>query len=445
MMSRLTKRQLVAFVLVTSVSIGVMAASYVRLPELVGIGRYEVVVTVPETGGLYPKSVVTYRGQDVGVVKDLELQPGGAVDVTLSIDDGVEIPADARVQVRSASAIGEQYLNFVPDGPSSDVLEDGDHVDAGEDAIPTSTGELLSSMNDFFASVPRDDLQTVLRELDAAFAGTGEDLAELLDAGATFQDAADADLEPTLALIDSLEPVLAQQAELSPEVRQWARDLDTFTAQLAASDDTLRSVLESGGPVAKEVVALVEDLDQPLPRLLTDLSLAGQVLEVYIPSVEHTLAVLPAAVEMHFSAFPRERYDDAYPEANLSFKLSVNNPPTCRTGFEYAGEHRSPKDLSPAPLPQDSWCKVPADDPRVVRGARNQACPNDPSRRAATAAGCGLVFQRAGGSGSADLTFYDDDTGRLMAPDGTYYRVTSGQSVPESWQAYLVELTGAGT
>src|SRR5690606_18096346 len=119
MMSRLTKRQLVAFVLVTSISIGIMAASYVRLPELVGIGRYEVVVTVPETGGLYPKSVVTYRGRDVGVVKDLELQPGGAVDVVVSIDDGVEIPADAQVQVRSASAIGEQYLNFVPDGPSS--------------------------------------------------------------------------------------------------------------------------------------------------------------------------------------------------------------------------------------------------------------------------------------------------------------------------------------
>jgi len=439
MMSRLTKRQLVAFVIVTALSVGIMAAWYVRIPQLVGIGRYEVVVTLPETGGLYPKSLVTYRGRDVGVVKDLSLQAGGSIDVVLSIDNGVEIPRDAQIQVRSASAIGEQYLNFSPDGPGGSVIEDGDHIEAGETAIPTSTGELLASMNGFFASVPREDLQTVLTELDTAFAGTGDDLTALIDAGTAFQDGADANLEPTLGLIGSLDPVLAQQVDLDPDVRQWAKDLDTFTAQLASSDQEIRSLLETGGPLAEEVVALVKDLDKPLPRLLTDLSLAGEVLEVYIPAVEHTLAVLPGAIEMHMSSFPRDRWDDAYPEANLSFKLSVNNPATCRTGFENAGKQRSPKDLSPAPIPQDSWCKVPHDDPRVVRGARNQACPN--GGYAATAAGCGLIFQRS----KSDVAFYDSSTGRLMAPDGTYYRVpTEAQAVPGSWQDYLVGLAGAG-
>lgn len=441
-MSWLTKKQLVAFFLVTGISIGVMATYYVRLPELVGIGRYEVVLSLPETGGLYPKSLVTYRGKDVGVVKALSLREGGEVEAVLSIDDGVDIPADAEVQVRSASAIGEQYVNFIPTRSGGVHLEDGDHIDAGEAAIPTSTGELLSSINDFFTSVPREDLQTVVQELDAAFTGTGDDLSKLLDAGMKFQDFADTNLEETTALIDSLDPVLAKQIELEPEIRQWARDLDSFTEQLASSDKALRSILETGGPVADEVVALIDDLDQPLPRLLTDLSLAGQVLEVYIPSIEHTLAVLPAAIEMHYSSYPKERKDDAYPEANLSFKLSVNNPATCQTGFEYAGRQRSPKDLSPAPLPQDSWCKVPHDDPRVVRGARNQPCPNEPGRRAATAAGCGLIFQR---DGKADDTpsvgFYDPKTGRFMTSDGEYYRVSPDrQRVPSSWQAYVVGL-----
>src|SRR3546814_500315 len=129
-----------------------MAASYVRIPELLGIGRYEVTVSLPATGGLYPKSLVTYRGQDVGTVTRLTLREGGAIDAVLSIDEGVDIPEDARVEVRSASAIGEQYINFVPEGDGARTLRDGDRIEAGAASLPVSTGVLLESVNDLFTS-----------------------------------------------------------------------------------------------------------------------------------------------------------------------------------------------------------------------------------------------------------------------------------------------------
>ena len=47
---------------VTLIAGGVMAFGFVNVPALFGIGRYNVTLELPASGGLYPTSVVTYRG-----------------------------------------------------------------------------------------------------------------------------------------------------------------------------------------------------------------------------------------------------------------------------------------------------------------------------------------------------------------------------------------------
>lgn len=72
-MLRLNRRtwiQLSILALVTVVSCGAMAFNFMKLPAtLFGIGEYRVTVDLPQSGGLYQTSVVTYRGTDVGQVK----------------------------------------------------------------------------------------------------------------------------------------------------------------------------------------------------------------------------------------------------------------------------------------------------------------------------------------------------------------------------------------
>ena len=64
-MTRLIRWQLLIFSVVTVVGISVMAMSFLRVPDKFGIGRYQVSVDLPETGGLYASSNVTYRGSRV--------------------------------------------------------------------------------------------------------------------------------------------------------------------------------------------------------------------------------------------------------------------------------------------------------------------------------------------------------------------------------------------
>jgi phospholipid/cholesterol/gamma-HCH transport system substrate-binding protein len=447
MISASTRRQLVAFAIVTAVALSIMSVSYLRIPAALGFGQYDVEVDLAATGDLYSRAGVTYRGRDVGVVRSMELH-GEGVRARLSIDDAVEIPRDSVVEVRSASAVGELYVAFVPTGERGPSLRDGDIVPVSQTRLPTPTGAVVDGVDTLLDSLPRKALATTVDEAYSAFVGHGEDLGRLLDSAEDFQDAADANLPQTTALLSDLRTVLATQQRLAPEVGTTARDLGLLTDTLVAQDKTLRALLRDGSPAAREITGLTRDLQGTLPHLLTDLASTAQVLNVYLPGLKHTLTVFPGIIEGGLAAYPPARRHDDYPEGNLSFRTNLNDPPVCTTGFPDAAHHRDPADVSPAPLPPDSYCKVPHDDPRAVRGARNNPCPQDPTRRAATAAGCGLVFQpevvagRRLSSGAGTAT-YDPRTGRLLAPNGEFYLVDQlAADAPSSqtWQDFLVRM-----
>ena len=395
------RRQVIAFLVVTALALSVMTFKYLGAPAALGLGRYEVSVDLANASGLYPKSVVTLRGHSIGSVRTLDLRPGGGVRAVLSLHDDAQVPVGSVASVLSASAAGEQYLDLTPQARTADsaiLLRDGDRIAERDTRLPVGTSELLKTTDDLFRSLPRESLNTTINELGAVFAGRGEDLGRLIDSTSTLQQAADANLTPTVGLINSLVPVLATQRSGRKDIVAYANDLDSFTKRLVKSDKDLRAVVDKGAPFADETTRLFTDLDKVLPGLLQDLAAIASVAKAYLPGIEHILTVFPAAIEAHYATYPADRRDDEYHEANLSFKVGIGSPPLCTTGFEDAGKHRSPEDLSPAPLPANSYCKVPDDDVRVVRGARNNPCPNDPARHGATAAQCGLNFQRKVGA-----------------------------------------------
>lgn len=447
MLSRMVRTQLVVFVLVTIVSVVLVGVFYIRLPEQFGVGEYHVSMTLPDASGLYPNAIVTYRGVEVGRVRDVQAVATGA-KIDLAIENGNSVPADVTPEVHSTSAVGEQYVNLVPQSPvpGGKVLADGAVLDGNQARLPVSTMDLLGAADNFAKSVPAQSLNVTVDELYKAFNGSGENLGRLLDNAMQFQDKANANLGPTLDLINHLVPVLGTQKQVSPKIESYAHDLSSFTTQLAASDGTIRRLISDSVPFTDQLGQTFDDLKPTLPVLLADLATVGRVTTAYLPNIEHLLTVLPATIVQQQSAAGDPAHMDVEGgllSAKLNFKLSVNDPPTCTVGFENAGKHRDPNDLSPAPIPLDSYCKVPQNDPRVVRGARNDPCPNDPGKRAATAAGCGLVFDRVTVPGQPPepvAVTYNPDDGKVQAPDGQLYQLadlTRDRPLPTTWQDLL--------
>jgi phospholipid/cholesterol/gamma-HCH transport system substrate-binding protein len=108
------------------------------------------------------------------------------------------------------------------------------------------------------------------------------------------------------------------------------------------------------------------------------------MLKRYHDGVEQILVILPegtAVAQTVVAPFPGT--------AMLAFKIGINNPPPCLTGFVPASQWRAPADTTTAPLPDMiNYCKIPQDANDVVRGARNYPCADVSGKRAATPQEC---------------------------------------------------------
>jgi phospholipid/cholesterol/gamma-HCH transport system substrate-binding protein len=393
MLTRLTRGQILAFVVLTLVAVAYASIVYVKLPREFGIGRYQVAVDLANTSDLYEGAAVTLRGEEIGEVDDLSLTDT-AVRATLSINNDAAIPADSMAQVRSISALGEQYLNFVPRSVNGPALRPGAVVPAAEVQLPVPETRLLDKANALVASLPAKDLNTTIDELGTGLSDTGADIQRLIDGAGALTAAADANLRSTRALIADAGPVLDTQRRLGPQILSITGDLAGFTDQLRRSDADLRGTIDKVPPFAGEIDKLFNDIRPDLPSVLDSLNKVAEVTRVYIPNIRHTLIVLPTTVHDLQSAIYGSPIAGA---AKLSFKAIQTDPynllvaPTCTKGF--FNEPRSVNDFSPRPPQYEASCKEPGNSPISTRGARNDPCPNDSDRRSNTAAGCGLHFQ----------------------------------------------------
>ncbi|MEU4418769.1 MlaD family protein, partial [Nocardia salmonicida] len=181
MITRRTKLQLVVFVVITLLGVTYVGARYARLDRLFYDDSYTVVAHFAESGGIYAGAEVSYRGVRVGQVDRLVVTDAG-VDVHLDVEkDFDEIPRDALAVVGNRSALGEQYVELQPLTKGKPFLGEGSEIAVGSTRTPISTSELLTDVSNTVQSVDEGSLQTVVSELGLAFAGTGDDLGQIID------------------------------------------------------------------------------------------------------------------------------------------------------------------------------------------------------------------------------------------------------------------------
>ncbi|WP_040863095.1 MCE family protein [Nocardia niigatensis] len=391
MKTRLIKGQLIVFSVLGVVSLVYGAIHYIGVQRVTGIGTYTVTADFAEAGGIYESASVTYRGVEIGRVTRVDLD-NGTVKVRMQLRDGWHIPSAAAASIKSTSAIGEQYVDLVPSDEHGPYLSDGSEIPRLRTTVPIPTSDVLDKTQTLLASVSTDSLRTTLDETFQAVNGTGPALASLIESSAKFLDLAQADIGPTVTLLNDAEPLLHTGNSVRTELRSSVHDLGSFTDQLARSDADLRGVLDQGPSAATTVAGTLADLSTPLPAMLSDLQTVGQVLRVNVPGLRQVLVIYPAlAAAVDYSVVGGGFQTDGNllaPAAALDVKLgNTLNPPPCTEGFQ-ATQRRDPSDTGPADVPQNNYCKIAPDDPKVIRGARNTPCATDPSVRTAEVANC---------------------------------------------------------
>ena len=380
MMTRLIRNQLILFTALALIAVVVLGWYYLRIPAMVGIGQYTLKADLPNSGGLYRTSSVTYRGITIGKVTNVAPTRQGVL-ATMSIDNRYKIPVDASANVHSVSGVGEQFLDLVSTGSPGRFLSPGQTIT--KVTVPSPIGPTLDAANRALSVLPKHKIASLLDETTQAVGGLGPALQRLVDSTQALVGDFKTSTADVNDIIANSAPLLDSQVNSSDSIERWAHNLNSLAAQTAEKDQTLKNVLSLAAPTLDQITAVFGDVRESLPQTLANLAILADILKRYHNNAEQLLVELPQLV-----AVARTNYTTYPGSFVLDIATAINQPPPCLTGFLPASEWRSPADTTTVPLPSGTYCKIPQDARNAVRGARNYPCADVPGKRAATSREC---------------------------------------------------------
>ena len=284
------------------------------------------------------------------------------------------------------SAVGEQYIDLVPpDDPAGSTLRDGSNIGVERTAIGQDIAGLLQEADALVSSVGDSRLQDLLSETFKAFNGSGPELARLIQSGRLLVDEANANYGQVSQLIDQAGPFLDAQIRGGDDIRSLADGLARFTGEVANADPQVRSVLQTAPGAAARRNETFSGIRPTFPVLAANLANFGRIGVIYHKSLEQALVIFPALMAALNTVAGGVPADEG---GKLDFKIHIQDPPGCSVGFIPPPLIRSPADTTLRELPDGLYCKVPHNDPSVVRGARNYPCQEFPGKRAPTVQLC---------------------------------------------------------
>jgi len=359
MLTVLTKTKVLIFVVVALVTTTFLAVHYVGLDRFVG--GYEITVDMPDAGGLFKNSEVTYRGVPVGKVESLTASRDGAHAVLRIRRGAPAMPAQVQARVVDRSAIGEQYLDLRGGPVEGKKLADGAHLTMTAADLPPSIDGLLRSSRDLVASVPSDSLNTTIDETYAFTRGNGTNLARLLKTSSEFAEAADRNFLTTVSLIDNSGKVLATQQAVASSFQSWSRDIDLVAHAFKDEDKDWRRLIEQTPEAARQIGRLFRTVGQPLGQLMSNLVSTAQVFGTNADGVKETMIRLPEGISITYAVMTSKGMQSG-------LEPTFFTPEPCVKGYE-GTTMRGGLDTSPGkPFNTKAGCTMPTSSGVDVRG-----------------------------------------------------------------------------
>lgn len=253
-----------AFMLVV---LGILAFFVLKIEDIRvrrgGGGTKEVRAVFDSVAGLDPKSAVRVAGVRVGKVKAIHLRPDGRAEVTLEVDDDIELHKNATARVANLGLLGEKYVELMPGDASTPTVAADQIVLTGSQ--PASVDDVTNQI-----AAIAVDVKALTESLRATLAGPRgqqrlDDIIENIrivtmqtrqmldanrgnvDATMTNMRAITADLRVSLPrLADSIEKVANQiggtVGENRQDVRQIVDNLRSLSTDLRTTSDNLNSI-----------------------------------------------------------------------------------------------------------------------------------------------------------------------------------------------------------
>ncbi len=253
-----TRRRLAV---VTAVLLAVaLVAGVVVLVHQVFFGPNTITAYFPTATAIYPGDEVRVSGVKVGKIDSIKPE-GTQTKMTLKVDHGVPVPADAKAVIVAQNLVAARYVQLTPayrkgDGPT---MGDGAVIPSDRTAVPVEWDEV------------KTQLMRLASELGPKTGVSGTSVSRFIDSAANALDGNGGKLRQTLAQLSGAARIFA---EGSGNIVDIIKNLQIFVTALR---DSKEQIVMFENRLAS-LTSVVNDSRSDLDAALSDLSVAlGEV------------------------------------------------------------------------------------------------------------------------------------------------------------------------
>lgn len=264
------------------------------------LGAKRITAYFDETVGVYVGSDVRVLGVPVGTVTSVTPR-GTQVEVGLTLDDGVSVPANADAVIVSPSVVSDRYVQLTPAYTGGPAMADGAVIPLGYTATPVELDQLYASLDQLTTALGPDGanrdgaLSDLLNTAAANLTGNGQALGTLIDQlGAATRTLAGSSGN-LFGTVDNLQKFTTMLKDNDAELRAAVAQLDQVSGFLAADRQDLAAALNELATALTQVRAFIQNNRTALASNVTKLAAITQTLVNQRASLAEALDVFPLA------------------------------------------------------------------------------------------------------------------------------------------------------
>lgn len=261
-------------VLVAAVLLAVMS---IKVGALAQVGdQIRVTVVLSDAAGLTEGAAVRVAGVQVGQVNGMGVDHDKArLDVSLSESAGLR--ADAKLQVRARSILGEKYLEITPQSTDAPLIADG-----AELSVPTpqtEIDELVNSLGPLVSAMDAEAMYLAMERLGDALEKDPDQIARMLQNVDTILSngaSASGDLD---GMMSDTRETLSTLNKMVKDARPMLAKTDTVMGRIDSATEGLPKISEDVEVMVSDAREMVKDSHALLKRLEGSMDDMETVLE----------------------------------------------------------------------------------------------------------------------------------------------------------------------
>ncbi|MFF0493316.1 MCE family protein [Nocardia sp. NPDC004068] len=284
---------------VIAAALVVALVGWVVYSAVANIGKTHITAYFPSTTGLYAGDDVRILGVKVGRIDSIE--PGkDRVTVTMTVDRGIDIPADARAVTISPSLVSARFVQLAPAYTGGPKMHDNGRIPVERTAVPVEWDDIkaeLTKLSQALGPVGSDEKGSFGRFVDTAAANLGNGNAQafrdtLKELSSTLDTLSDGrtDLFGTIRNLQQFVDVLSKSNE---QIVQFGGRLSSVSSVLAGVSADLGAGLDNLDSAIADVKRFLDERGGALTESLQRLTDVTQLLADKRPEIERVLHAGP--------------------------------------------------------------------------------------------------------------------------------------------------------